>query len=129
MTLYVRWTGCLLLFGSCVFWGYREGVRLSRRCQELEELMQVILQMKGEVRYGSIPLPEIFDRIGNRFCAKEGVSGKRTAAWLFGLSKRLEKSTEPFERIWREEAEKGWKNSCLKEDDLELLRQFGDSLG
>ena len=85
------------------------GKELKSYLEELIHFRKIIEQIKGEMQYASIPLPEMFQRIAKR--EKEPYGN-----WLMELALRCQSAEDKrFADLWKETTEK----------DLVELKQKG----
>ena len=101
--------GCLLVLLATTGAGWLYGKELRNYLEELIHFRKIIEQIKGEMQYASIPLPEIFHRIAKR--EKEPYGN-----WLMELALRCQSAEDKrFADLWKETTEK----------DLPELKQRG----
>ena len=80
--------------------GWLYGKELKNYLEELVHFRKIIEQIKGEMQYASVPLPEIFHRIAKR--EKEPYGN-----WLMELTLRCQSAEDKrFAELWRETTEK-----------------------
>lgn len=115
--------GSVLILAASTGIGFLKGMDMQKYLKELQDLRQVFLMLRSEIRYTKAPLAEAFLHISRRI---EGVYGK----WLVSLAGRMEeKSGGMFQDIWKESVENALGKTHLKETDLEQLSLFGRNIG
>ena len=112
---------------GCVWFGWAQGEQAVRRWRELDYLRQILLSLKGEVRYGSLALQQVFERIEKRF--GDSAAARHCKAWLNALVTDLEKGAESFCELWEKERRIFWEGGCHQEEENRLLQNLGTSLG
>lgn len=115
--------GAILVFASCAGIGYGKSVEYRRRIRELLLLKKMMLMLRGEVRYGATPLPDAFDRIGDKI---EHVFGM----FLKKVSRQLKQQPgKPLSDIWSTEMKKELTACNLTKEDQKQLQRLGSDLG
>lgn len=112
---------------GCMWFGWEQGNQAIRRWRELECLRQILLSLKGEVRYGSSSLESIFERIGSRL--GDRVEEQHCKAWLTALVTDLRQGEACFSELWERERRLFWEGGCHKNEENHLLQSLGTSLG
>ena len=115
--------GVLLIFLASAGIGCQESRKLSEHIQALEDFLQVIVCLKGEIRYGGSSLPDAF---------------RETAvhcpgcydSFLQAISEKMEdRQEENPGRIIRQCAKKYLKENVLSAEEQERIAQLGERLG
>lgn len=115
--------GAFLVFLASVGLGWQESRKLSEHIQTLEDFLQVIICLKGEIRYGGSSLPDTF-RETSRHCSE------RYVCFLRMISEKMENRQEKDPgRIVRQCAEENLKNLPLDSAEKERIAQLGERLG
>ena len=119
----LRAIGAFLVFLASAGMGCQESRKLSEHIQALEEFLQVIICLKGEIRYGGSSLPDAF-RETAMHCS-EGY-----AAFLKAVSEKMEnRQVEYPGRIIQQCAKKYLKENALSKEEQERIAQLGERLG
>lgn len=118
-----KFIGCILIVLAGSGMGYFKGVALQQHISEMEEIRQLFLMLRSEIKYTKTPLGEAFYHIGRRM---DGVYG----TWLKELSGKLEeKSGAVFREVWSGTIEECLKNTALWPKDLRALKAIGVHMG
>lgn len=118
-----KFIGCILIVLAGSGMGYFKGVELQQHLSEIEEIRQLFLMLRSEIKYIKAPLGEAFYQIGRRM---DGIYAK----WLTGLAEKLEeKSGAIFINLWNESIDTYLKGTCLKKEDLKQLKEMGTRMG
>ena len=94
-----------IIGGICVLlattgYGYQKGMEYQEEKEELERLMQVIWQIKGEISYTHTNLGEVFQRIETRV-------GEPYSSWAKALAGQMLFTRKGhLGQIWEEETTK-----------------------
>ena len=128
-TMWLKWLGMTLIFFASTAMGWEKGSALGRREQHLEELLQMLLLLKGEIRFGRTTLREACLDAAERMpgcCGTflrelgEVFSGKRS-----GEAFSTMKPGEAFLTC----AERAFAGTGLSEEELAPLLLLGRHLG
>lgn len=119
----IKFAGGILVLAGGFLMGYRIAYSMKRRMQELMELKRMLLFLKGEIEYNMMPLNMAFQNVSEKL--KEPF-----ALWLSSVSVRLEdRNGNKFMEIWEESLRELSARSFLKQKDIRLLQDLGQSLG
>ena len=58
--------GCILIILSSTLMGFYCSNELKSRINDIKELRKLIILLRGDIRYGSTPLPEAINTIARR---------------------------------------------------------------
>lgn len=115
--------GCILIILSSTLMGFYCSNELKSRIDDIKEFRKLIVLLRGDIRYGSTPLPEAISAIAKRH---EG----NFKGFFIKVSKRLsEHSGNTFSQVWKEAVDKELLGTALNKKDKSMLIQFGDNLG
>ncbi len=93
------------------------------RLEELHLLKEIMILLKGEIRYSITPLPEAFIRVGEK---ENNAYGK----WFVNMGERLsEYNGTNIKDVWCEELEKIGQDTYLNSKDKKMLESIGTSIG
>lgn len=115
--------GCILVVLSSAGMGFFFSNEMKCRIEDLKELRKLIVLLRGDIRYGSTPLPEAISIIARRH------NGCFQAFFTKVSSKLNELSGVTFSRIWKEAVENDLTDTSLNKKDKSQLIHFGDNLG
>lgn len=115
--------GAVLLVTATTGFGIWKGNSYTARNKELEQLITALQLLETEITYSVTPLPEALRRIGSR------IAGNVGSLWHAAGDELLEGDGRSAEQIFTEQLER-WKFKLhLREQDREILRTFGHTLG
>lgn len=121
--LIVKLLGCLLVILSSAAMGFYFSNEMKCRIDDMKELRKLIVLLRGDIRYGSTPLPEAISAIARRH--KGGM-----VPFFNKVSTQLnELSGLSFQEIWKEAVELELSGTSLNKKDKLHLVQFGENLG
>ena len=119
----VQIVGVLLILGATLYFGAYFAEKERYRLRELEALEQAGLMIQGQISYLAMPLPELFESIGQK------TQGELREIFLEAAERMQERAGESAEAIWTEVWKKRIKATFLIERDLEAVLAFGKTLG
>lgn len=103
--------------------GVSGSMRLSEQIRTLENLLQMVICLKGEIRCGNASLPDAFYGAAGR------MSGKYRE-FLINAADRMKAGTgEKLSQICRDCAERSLKKSCLTPGEKDAFFSVGEYLG
>lgn len=118
-----RIIGCVLIVAAGSGMGLSGSMRLSEQIRTLENLLQMVICLKGEIRCGNASLPDAFYGAAGR------MNGKYRE-FLINAADRMKAGTgEKLSRIYRDCAKSALKKSCLTQEEKEAFFCIGEYLG
>lgn len=116
--------GAILVLAAGTMFGFVESSHLVRRPRQIRELTLAFQRLETEIIYGSTLLPEALRS------AARPLSPPLAAVFLDAAS-HMTKGPAPLsaEESWVLAVEDGWRNTSMKADEKETVRQLGFSLG
>ncbi|CEI84110.1 MULTISPECIES: stage III sporulation protein SpoIIIAB [Oceanobacillus] len=118
----MKWIGVLLLISMSTVLGWEWGRSLKQRPKHIQLLLQSLQILEAEMVYSQVPLQEAFQLISKKLQGP-------TALFYQELAEELENKEKDFDEIWEECAQRLIGQSALQKSDLEILLQFGRTLG
>ena len=121
----LRLAGLLGIVLSLGLAGIFKAQQLKARVSLLEDFMQMVLELKGQISYFREPLPLIFSKVDKR-------TGSRACMLLGAVESRLGRQDGQdagITEIWSFNVEEIYKNTPLTPDDLETLKYLGSFVG
>lgn len=118
----VRLIFCVLCIGSAAGLGWQKGIRMHKRIQALSALIRFFSHVERELEFGREPLPEVFEKMGQR-CREP------LRCFLLQTAKELRNEYRSIREIFSRNVERYLKDWDLAGEDLQLLQNFGAELG
>ena len=119
----VKFLGCASVLAGCAATGVLWCADINGRKRMLEIFLQMLLKMQGDIRYLSEPLNRVLANL-------KQVSQKEYEPFLSGVLLAMDKEGgQSFVTLWNENVDAHLKSSCLKEDDLVIIKDLGKMLG
>jgi stage III sporulation protein AB len=118
----MKWIGALFIIFSTTWLGFYFAGRLSERTKELRAWKLALQSLEAEVMYSQLPLQEASKRIANQ------LSGPINT-FLHDFANQLETSALSAKEAWKSSLTNYAKTVSIKESDLQVLLQFGETIG
>lgn len=123
MIIVFKFLGSFVILGTSVYTSSLLTRTYDGRLRELRLLYHLLLQLKSEMKYMCLTLPECFEEIGRT--AKEPFG-----QWFRRLQKELTaRDARMFTDIWKENLAWLYKNSYLQKEDISTLECLSEKLG
>lgn len=118
----LRMVGAALVIASCTGVGFRIARDYRERPRQLRALTQAIRLLESEIEYTVTPLPQALLRVGRR--------SQLPISHLFSsAAKHLRAGNVTVEQAFLEAIAATRAQVALKPADLDVLREFGQTLG
>lgn len=119
----LKTVGLCLIIVSGAGIGFSKSRELTLRVQALEKILQMVILLKGEIRYGNASLYDAFTGAAAKLPGEYG-------AFLYDTAKEIEnKKGESFSGIFRRTASAHFKSLGLLREEQEQLFSLGEHLG
>jgi stage III sporulation protein AB len=119
----IKMMGAVLLVISTTGFGLWKANFYAARNKELEDLISALQLLETEISYSVTPLPDALHRIGSRLAGRMGVFLQNAGDEL------LQGDGRSAGQIFSDQLERSRTMIHLREQDLEILRTFGHTLG
>lgn len=102
--------------------GFEAARHLSERPRQLRQLKSALQSLEAEIMYGHTPLHEASRRLAAQLT--------KPLSWFFeAFSNKLTKAETTVKDAWDESLKEVWKLTAFKQGEIEILKQFGETLG
>jgi stage III sporulation protein AB len=118
----IGWIGAIAILTASTITGFECAKRIRERPKRLRELKVTLQALEAEIIYGSTPLSEAFQHIGKPL--KPPIS-----LFFLNISALLDQGECTVKEAWDSELEVLAEASLFKNGEIEVLRQFGTTLG
>lgn len=118
----LSWFGAIAILSATTIFGFEWAKRVRERPKRLRELKVTLQALEAEIMYGSTPLSEAFQHIGKPL--KEPL-----ASFFLTISDLLNGGELTVQEAWECQLEILAKETSFKSGEIEVLRQFGSTLG
>lgn len=121
--VYIKIAGAICVVSGCIGTGLSVSRSYSKRYRQLEMLRQMMVLLKGEIRYARSELPEAFSHVAMRVTPP-------FSEFLAALSQEMKAMTgQPFHVLWEKHIDAELSASYLSRDDRASLKRLGGQLG
>lgn len=118
----MSWVGAAAILSATTIFGFEWAKRVRERPKRLRELKVTLQALEAEIMYGSTPLNEAFQHIGKPL--KEPL-----ASFFLTISDLLNDGDHTVQEAWECQLEVLAQETSFKSGEIEVLRQFGSTLG
>ena len=114
--------GAVLILVATSWAGFELARHLMERPKQLRQLKVALQSLEAEIMYGHTPLAEASKHIAKQL--------DKPLTWFFTtFANKLEKGDVSVKQAWNDSLEEVWKSTAFKSAEIEILKQFGETLG
>ncbi|WAA11429.1 stage III sporulation protein SpoIIIAB [Fervidibacillus halotolerans] len=114
--------GALLILAASSWIGLEVSRSYSERIRQLRMMKSALQSLEAEIMYGHTPLHEASRKISKQFVVPIQI--------LFDcFSNKLIEREITAKQAWEESLKEIWPKTAMKNSELEILLQFGETLG
>lgn len=114
--------GAAVIIFATTWTGFEASRHLSERTRQLRQLKAALQTLDAEIMFGHTPLHEASRRLS--------VQIPKPLSWFFDIfANKLTAVETTVKAAWDESLEEVWHMTALKKGELEIMRQFGETLG
>ncbi|MFG6121336.1 MULTISPECIES: stage III sporulation protein SpoIIIAB [Thalassobacillus] len=118
----MKWIGALLLLAATTWVGFEVARKFKQRPRQIKQWKHALQILESEMVYGQTPLLEACSYLSKQL--QEPIS------WFFReVASTKHKGGVDFSQVWTEELDRHWVYTSLGENEKEILKQFGQTLG
>lgn len=118
----MNWIGAALIIFATTWAGFEWAKKLNERPRQLRQLKVALQALEAEIVYGLTPLDEA--------CLHLSTQLTKPLNRFFELfSNKLKEAEITAADAWFESLDEIWNDTAFKNGELEILRQFGATLG
>lgn len=118
----MKWIGALLCIAATSFIGFDLSRGLHQRSVQLRDLIHSLRLLEAEMAYSQMPLEMVFTAVSQKTRAPVSTFYSNLATQLSGI-------VSDFPRLWDKELKLLKSTAALQDSELNIMRQFGQSLG
>lgn len=118
----MKWFGALLIIITSTWAGFNLSKRYRERTIQLRQLKVALQALEAEIVYGFTPLSEACKKISCMISYPLSEFFKR-------FSEKLSNGNRSVSEAWNESLQETVPHLCLNGNDVEILTQFGATLG
>lgn len=114
--------GAILIIMATTWVGFEFAKRLSERPRQLRQLKVALQSLESEIMYGLTPLAEASEHIAKQI-------PKPISYFFLCFSEGLKNGGASVRSAWEESLKETWHLTALRNGELEVMSQFGATLG
>ncbi|WP_096201207.1 stage III sporulation protein SpoIIIAB [Bacillus sp. FJAT-45350] len=114
--------GALIIIIGTTWVGFEFAKRLSDRPRQLRQLKVALQSLEAEIMYGMTPLAEASTNLAKQM-------PKPVAYFFERFSFHLHNKEDSVAKAWQESLDETWPLTALCPAELEVMKQFGATLG
>lgn len=114
--------GAIFILLASTWSGFEASRHLNERPKQLRLLKVALQALEAEIMYGHTPLNEAAIHLAKQM--------PKPLSWFFEeFSKKLTTGVTSVKQAWNESLNEVWKFTAFKQGELEVMKQFGETLG
>lgn len=118
----IKLIGAVFIIISTSWAGFEAARHLTERPRQLRQLKVALQSLEAEIMYGHTPLAEATRNIAKQM--------DKPLTWFFeAFSNKLEQANLHAKDAWHQSLDEVWSSTAFKKAELEIMKQFGDTLG
>ena len=118
----MKWIGAFIIILAATTIGRLLAFQFRERPRQLRQLKSALQSLETEITYGFSPIGEAARRLSDQL-PEPGKS-------LFALfSEKLAYGTQSLRDVWNETLDIIWPKTAMRKNELEIMKQFGATLG
>jgi len=114
--------GAIIILASTSFGGMEIAKAFSERPKQLRQLKSALQSLEAEIMYGHTPLHEAARRLSEQL-------QQPLSIFFASFSKKLMTEDTTVKDAWTTCLDDIWKKTAMKKPELEIMKQFGETLG
>lgn len=118
----VKIVGAIIILLATTWTGFEAARRLSERPRQLRMLKTALQSLEAEIMYGHVPLIEVATHLSRQI-------PKPISIFFERFAKKLQTGEVSVKVAWDESLEETSKHTALQQGEIEVLQQFGETLG
>ncbi|MBS4173429.1 stage III sporulation protein SpoIIIAB [Bacillus sp. FJAT-49736] len=114
--------GALFIILATTWGGFEISRHLSERPKQLRWFKSALQSLEAEIMYGHTPLHEAARKLSPQF-------PKPLSIFFSSFAEKLLNNLTTVKNAWESSLQEIWKMTSLKQNEYEILKQFGENLG
>jgi len=114
--------GAIIILASTSFGGMELAKTFSERPKQLRQLKSALQSLEAEIMYGHTPLHEAARRLSEQL-------QQPLSHFFASFSEKLMTEDTTVKDAWTTCLDDIWKRTAMKKPELEIMKQFGETLG
>lgn len=118
----MKWFGALLIIVTTTWAGFNVSKRFRERTIQIRQLKVALQTLEAEIVYGLTPLSEACKKIS-------GMISYPLSTFFLHFSEKLSSGNQSVSQAWNDSLQETIPILSLNHNDIEILTQFGATLG
>lgn len=118
----IKIIGALFIIFSTTWAGFEISRHLTERPKQLRWFKSALQSLEAEIMYGHTPLHEAARKLSTQF-------PKPLSIFFSSFASKLLTVETTVKNAWETSLQEIWKMTSLKQNEYEILAQFGENLG
>lgn len=118
----MKWLGALLIIVAASWAGYAAALKYRERTRQVRQLKVALQTLEAEIVYSLTPLNEAAEKIAAMITFP-------VSEFFFTFSNKLSEGNASVPEAWNASLNEIKPLMCLEKNELEILKQFGATLG
>lgn len=114
--------GAIIIIAATTWCGFEAARNLSERTRQLRALKSALQSLEAEIMYGHTPLHEAARRLAAQLA-------KPLSQFFETFAKKITETETTVKEAWEVSLQEIWKWTALKQEEFEIMKQFGETLG
>lgn len=114
--------GSVIIIIATTWTGFEASRHFSERTRQVRQLKSALQTLDAEIMFGHTPLHEAARRLALQI--------PKPIAWLFdSFANKLTNGETTVKEAWDASLQEVWQTTALRNGELEIMKQFGETLG
>ncbi|GKU81147.1 stage III sporulation protein SpoIIIAB [Niallia sp. NCCP-28] len=118
----IKIVGAIIILASTSWVGMEFSKVLSERPKQLRQLKTALQSLEAEIMYAHTPLHEAARRLAEQLSPPLSI-------FFSVFSNKLAQEETTVRDAWSKSLEEIWTSTAMKQPELEIMKQFGETLG
>lgn len=118
----IKIVGAIIILASTSWGGMEFSKVLSERPKQLRQLKSALQSLEAEIMYAHTPLHEASRRLAEQL-------SHPLSTFFSMFSNKLMNEETTVRDAWTKSLEEIWGSTAMKKPELEIMKQFGETLG
>ncbi|MGV3487614.1 MAG: stage III sporulation protein SpoIIIAB [Tuberibacillus sp.] len=118
----MKWIGALFIIISATAIGRLLALQFRERPRQLRQLKSALQSLETEITYGLAPIGEAARRLSEQL-------PEPSKSFFYHFSIKLAQGSASLREAWDETLHEFWPRTAMKKNELEIMKQFGATLG
>lgn len=118
----LKWVGIILIIGTTSILGIDMSNKYSHRVREIRQFILSLQMIEAEIVYSQLTLKNIFMKLSEQL-------DDPVKQFYEQLTLKMNAVVIHFIQLWEEQLATYYKTSSLKKNEIQIMKQFGKTLG